>query len=134
MSDTNSNGTVSEGRNNAGRFTAGNRSGGRTKGSRNKLSEAFLQDLHRTWLRHGKKVLEKVAESAPETFLRVCATILPKALEVDNVLTVTTHSELAIEVRDFREAYERWGQVIGANMPMLEARVVEEDDTEPDEH
>jgi hypothetical protein len=133
MTESNGNGAVSEGRNSAGRFTKGNRSGGRTKGSRNKLSEAFLQDLHRTWIRHGKKVLDRVAESAPETFLRVCATILPKALEVDGAFTVTTHSELAIEVRDFREAYERWGQAIGANMPMIEARV-DEDDTEPDEH
>jgi hypothetical protein len=115
MTDTNGNGAVSEGRNSAGRFTKGNRSGGRTKGSRNKLSEAFLQDLHRTWIRHGKKVLDRVAESAPETFLRVCATILPKALEVDAAYTI--HNEFAVEIRDFRQAYE----LIGAQPPMIEA-------------
>jgi hypothetical protein len=53
-SGTNGNGTDS-GRGAGGRFLPGNRmkGAGRKKGSRSKLSEAFLQDLHKAWLRHG---------------------------------------------------------------------------------
>jgi hypothetical protein len=82
MTDTNGNGTVPAPveRSKGGQFLKGHgRVGGRKIGSRNKLSEAFLADLHSRWLKHGKKVLDRVAETAPETFLRVCATVLPKS-------------------------------------------------------
>jgi hypothetical protein len=137
MSEANGNGAAVAPveRNKTGQFVKGHgRVGGRKIGSRNKLSEAFLADLHKTWLRHGKKVLDRVAESAPETFLRVCATVLPKAMEIDGVLNVQHQSTVHVEARDFLEAYQRWGQHIGANMPrMIESQVVE-DETESDEH
>jgi len=121
-------------RNRTGQFVKGHRGyGGRKLGSRNKLSEAFLADLHRTWLKSGRKALERVAESAPETFLRVCATVLPKAMEIDGVLNVQHHSTLHVEARDFLEAYERWGQHIGAAMPRLIEGEVIEDEGDPDE-
>ena len=138
MTEANGNGvavTTPVERTKTGQFVKGHgRIGGRKIGSRNKLSEAFLADLHKTWLKHGKKILDRVAESAPETFLRVCATVLPKAMEIDGVLNVEHHSTLHIEAKDFAEAYQRWGQHIGANMPpMIEAEVIE-DETDPDEH
>ena len=133
MSEATTNGTPVE-RTTSGRFLKGHKGiGGRGKGSRNKLSEAFLTDLHKTWLKHGKKVLDKVAESHPETFLRVCATVLPKAMEIDGVLNVAHTSTLHIEARDFAEAYERCGQHIGAAMPQLIEGEIIEDDTEPEE-
>lgn len=132
MSEVNGNGAGSD-RNKFGRFTPGHRSlGGRKVGSRNRLSESFLADLHAEWKKSGKKVLARVAETAPETFLRCVATVLPKALEVDAALSVTTRSELAIEVADFRHAYEMWGRVVGADMPMIEAEPIEHE-TEIDE-
>jgi hypothetical protein len=109
------------------------RIGGRKIGSRNKLSESFLAVLHKTWLKHGKKVLERVAESAPETFLRVCATVLPKVMEVDGIMSVEQHNILHVEARDFADAYVKWGQAIGAKMPLIEAETIEYDETEPEE-
>src|SRR5262245_57155828 len=121
------------GRNKTGQFLPGHKAlGGRPRGARNKLSEAFLADLHRTWLKSGRKVLDRVAETAPETFLRVCATVLPKAMEIDGVLNVQHHSTLHVEARDFLEAYERWGKHIGANRPLIEGEVIE-DEGDPDE-
>ena len=136
MTDTNTNGTIpTPTRTKGGQFAKGHRGyGGRKLGSRNRLSESFLADLHKTWLKHGKKVLDRVAETAPETFLRVCATVLPKAMEIDGVLNVEHHSTLHVEARDFAEAYQRWGAVIGARPPLIEAQAeVIEDDGDPDE-
>ena len=133
---TNGNGADSGQRTTSGQFAKGHRGyGGRPKGSRNKLSESFLSDLHKAWLKHGKKVLDKVAESAPETFLRMVGQVLPRVMEFDGVMNVQHHSTLHIEARDFAEAYERWGKHIGANVPMIETDVVEviEDDGDPDE-
>jgi hypothetical protein len=125
----------STGRNTLGRFTPGHKSlGGRKVGSRNRLSESFLADLQAEWKRSGKKVLQRVAEEAPETFLRVVGAILPKALEVDAALSVTTRGELAVEIADFASAYEKWGKFIGANMPMMiEAEPIENDAIETDD-
>jgi hypothetical protein len=135
MATANGNGAES-GRNSLGRFTPGHKSiGGRKTGSRNRLSENFLADLHAEWKRSGKKVLQRVAETAPETFLRCVATVLPKALEVDGALNVTHRSELSVEISDFNEAYQRWGKFLGARMPtMIEAEPIENDQaTETDD-
>jgi hypothetical protein len=135
-SATNGNGTAPVGRSRGGQFVKGHRGyGGRKLGSRVKLSESFLGDLHKTWLKHGKKVLDRVAETAPETFLRVCATVLPKVMEVDSILSVQHHSTVHVEARDFMEAYQRWGQAIGARQPLIEAQAeVIEDEGDSDEH
>jgi hypothetical protein len=136
MTDTNGNGAIPApvGRSKGGQFAKGHRGyGGRKLGSRNKLSESFLADLHKTWLKHGKKVLDRVAESAPETFLRVCATVLPKVMEVDGIMSVEHHSTVHIEARDFMEAYQRWGQAVGARPPLIEAQAEVIDEGDPDE-
>jgi hypothetical protein len=134
MAEANGNGAVApQGKDKRGRFLPGHRStGGRKVGSRNRLSESFLADLHAEWKKSGKKVLARVAETAPETFLRCVATVLPKALEVDGALNVTHRTELAVEIADFASAYEKWGRYIGANMPMIEDRT-EYDETETDD-
>src|SRR5262249_15513644 len=135
MAEANGNAVESGLRNKAGQFQKGHRGiGGRKVGSRNKLSEKFLSDLHQTWLRRGRQVLDRVAQQNPETFLRVCATVLPKVMEVDGIMSVQHHNILHIEARDFAEAYERWGKHIGAAMPQLiEAEVIENDAIEIDE-
>lgn len=120
-------------RSKAGRFLPGHRGvGGRKRGSRGRLSEQFLKDLHSEWQRSGKKVLAQVAATEPATFLRCVATVLPKALEVDNQLTLTTRSELAIEIADFRQAWDQWGRVIGVDQKLIENIENEDSDDESD--
>jgi hypothetical protein len=136
MSEPNGNGTDS-GRNNLGRFMPGHKSiGGRKPGVRNKLSESFLADLHAEWKKSGKKVLARVAETEPATFLKCVSSVLPRVMEVDGILTTTHRTELAIEVQDFATAYQQWGKAIGANMPMIESQTIDEaiendDDEQP---
>jgi hypothetical protein len=120
------------GRSAGGKFAKGNRlSPGRARGSRSKLSESFLADLHKVWLKRGKKALDLVAEKHPETFLRVCATILPRAIEFDAAIAVTHRSELAVELHDFRQAWDNWGKVIGVDQKLIEH--IEADDGDPEE-
>jgi hypothetical protein len=121
------NGTDSS-RNALGHFAKGNKLGGRKLGSRNKLSEAFLQDLHRAWLKHGRKVLDRCATSAPEAFLRACVSTLPRAVEIEARAVLTNRTEMAVEITDFRQAWDNWGRVIGVDQKMIEH--IEDDDAE----
>lgn len=55
--------------------------------------------------------------------------VLPRVLDLDATVRVGIHSELAIEVRDFAEAYKRWGEFIGVkNPPLIEAEATESED------
>jgi hypothetical protein len=114
------------GRSKTGQFLPGHKSiGGRKRGSRNLLSERFLGDLHQQWIKSGKAVLEAVAKDEPAVFLKVVAGVMPRLIDID--ASVSVHSELSIEARDFADAYKRWGAFIGAKgLPLIEAEVVED--------
>jgi hypothetical protein len=58
---------------------------GRPKGSRNKLCEAFLQALADDFDANGKEVIEKVRTERPHDYLKVCASVMPKRLENEDV-------------------------------------------------
>jgi hypothetical protein len=76
-------------------------------------------------------VLETVAREEPTIFLKVCSAVLPRLIDID--ASVSVHSELSIEARDFAEAYRRWGQFIGAKgVPLIEAEAVEAEDESTD--
>lgn len=61
-------------------FQPGN--SGRPKGSRNKLGEAFLEALHADFQKHGKQAIADARKESPLGYVRVCASILPKQLNV----------------------------------------------------
>jgi hypothetical protein len=67
---------------------------GRPKGSRNKLSEAFLQALADDFDANGKAVIEKVRNERPHDYLKVCASVMPKRLENEDVTPVKTAREM----------------------------------------
>src|SRR5262245_6027745 len=117
---TRSRNTVSEGKDpKTGRFLPGNSGyGGRPKGSRNKLGEAFLQALQEDFEQHGAAAIQECREKKPEKYVAICASLLPK--EVDMALAVDIES--GVELTDFvtdyrliREALDR----IGAKQPLL---------------
>lgn len=64
---------------------------GRGKNTPNKFSKAFLHDVSKKWAQHGADVLEEVRRSDPSTFLRVCASLIPKEL------LVITHSTTPVQ-------------------------------------
>ena len=55
---------------------------GRPRGARSKLGEGFLEDLRLDWEENGAEVIEQVRQDNPVAYLRVVASILPKALEI----------------------------------------------------
>jgi hypothetical protein len=76
---------------------------GRPKGARSRFSESFIQDLHAIWEREGIQALEKCAREEAGTFIRVCASLMPK----DITLAVNVDAgEFALK---FRHAIEALG-------------------------
>ena len=55
---------------------------GRPKGSRNKFGEDFCRAIAADFEEHGATVLETVRSEDPAAYLRVCASIVPKELNV----------------------------------------------------
>jgi hypothetical protein len=53
---------------------------GRKRGTPNKFSRAFLADVAEKWHAHGANVLEEVRRDDPATFLRVCASLVPREI------------------------------------------------------
>ena len=65
---------------------------GRPKGSRHKLQTSFWNDLHRVWKDSGADALRRVARDDPSTFVRVCASLMPKeeaAKQVEHAIEIT---------------------------------------------
>lgn len=69
----------------ATQFKEGNNLGGRPKGSRNKLGEAFISDLYADWSKHGAATLARVREEDPSTYVKVCSSIVPKDINLNNL-------------------------------------------------
>jgi len=59
---------------------------GRKPGARNRFSEAFLTDFLADWTANGKKVISRVRNDDPSTYLRVAATLLPAKVDVKSSL------------------------------------------------
>lgn len=55
---------------------------GRPKGCRNQLGEAFLEALHADFKENGAQAIEDARKESPLGYMRVCASILPKQLNV----------------------------------------------------
>jgi hypothetical protein len=88
-----------------GRFLAGNIGGGRKPGARGKLSQAFLEDVHASWEKHGAEVLDRVAREEPSAYLRALVMLMPKDLRIDATIGVNA----ATTLEAFRAAVQALG-------------------------
>ena len=66
----------------ATRFQPGQDSRGKQKGARDRLSTKFLTALADDFEQNGVKALREVRTKDPATYMRVCASIVPKELEI----------------------------------------------------
>jgi hypothetical protein len=112
-----------DGRDERGRFISGNNGGGRKLGSRNKLTTEFIDDLYAKWRKHGKDVLDRLIKDDPAAFMRTVAQILPKELDA----TLNVNVGLFAEARNFAEAYRIARDYIGADTPLIEAKIESDD-------
>lgn len=76
--------------------------GGRPKGSRNKLQGDFMRALADDFETNGKEAIVRVREADPSTYLRVCASLMPKEVEVSRPLDDFTDDELRAAVECLR--------------------------------
>jgi hypothetical protein len=80
---------------------------GRPKGARSKFSEAFIQDLHAVWEERGIGALEKCASEEPGTFLRVCASLMPKDINLS----------VSVDAQAFAERFRAAFALLGNEPP-----------------
>ena len=57
---------------------------GRPKGARSKFAQDFVIAFADDFALHGARVIKKVREDDPSTYLRTACTILPKVIEMDD--------------------------------------------------
>lgn len=81
--------------------TSGNPSG-RKPGSRNKLTEAFISALALDFDAHGPVIIAKVRKQNPVAYLRLCASLVPKQIELapENPFSDLTDAELDVFIED----------------------------------
>ena len=64
-------------------FEKGNTHGkGRPKGSRNKFSQEFIDALAANFSEHGQGVIEVLRTEDPATYVRICASLVPKDFQI----------------------------------------------------
>ena len=81
---------------------------GCTKSSRNKLGEAFLEALHDDFTTHGADAIKAAREENPLGYVKVCASILPRDLNVNiNPLEELTDEQLIERIRQLEDAVTR---------------------------
>jgi hypothetical protein len=83
-------------------FEKGNK--GRPLGSRNKYGHAFWVDLEKTWRLGGAAALQKVMKDDPSTFVRVCASLIPKEVEITHRQAASlTDEEIIARIAELRD-------------------------------
>jgi hypothetical protein len=92
-------------RNARGQFLTGHKqvSPGRPIGSRNKLGEAFVGDLLECWEKHGVTALERCATEEPARFVQICASLLPKDIDIKHDVTIARAMDAVTAYRVLRD-------------------------------
>jgi hypothetical protein len=78
---------------------------GRKQGARDRLQKQFLYDLCEAWERDGKSALKICAIEEPTRFVHICASLMPKAVEVDiaGPLSEMSDEELQAALQSIRQ-------------------------------
>src|SRR5262245_31884747 len=87
---------------------------------RNKLGTAFLEALQQDFEQHGVEAIAECREKKPDKYVAICASLLPKEVDMALAVDIESRVELQSYVADYRlikEALER----IGAEPIMLQA-------------
>jgi hypothetical protein len=61
---------------------------GRPKGAKSRFSEDFIGDVHAAWLEHGPEALKLCAVTEPGRFFQICASLMPKDLNISTANSV----------------------------------------------
>jgi len=82
-----------------GRFALGfsGNPGGSPEATRRAFNKRFLLDLAEDWQQHGREVFKRVRRESPASYLKVCAMLVPRELQIERSGGVKGMSDEAIE-------------------------------------
>src|SRR5262245_14016592 len=109
-----------------GRFAKGfsGNPGGSPEATRRAFNKRFLLDLAEDWQQHGREVFKRVRRESPAAYLKVCAMLVPREMQVEHsggVKAMTTEQiERGIELIKGMLAE----QEAGANAKVIEGEAV----------
>ena len=58
--------------------------GGSPEATRRAFNKRFLLDLAEDWQQHGREVFKRVRRESPAAYLKVCAMLVPRELQVEH--------------------------------------------------
>lgn len=115
------------------RAATGKQITGRPKGSRHSLSETFLKALVEDFTAelkegetNGMSAIKKCREGDPVNYVRICASLLPKQIDVNPVKELTDE-QLVERLTDLRAAYRA---AVAGGASEAGGRIVEADEDE----
>jgi hypothetical protein len=82
-----------------GRFASGHSGnpGGSPEATRRAFNKRFLLDLAEDWQRHGREVFKRVRRESPAAYLKVCAMLVPKEMQIEHKGGIKTMSDEELE-------------------------------------
>src|SRR5262249_25865266 len=83
----------------------GRRTGRSPEATRRAFNKRFLDDLARDWEEHGPEVFKRVRPESPAAYLKVCAMLVPREMQIEHSGGVKAMSDEALE--NAIEALER---------------------------
>jgi hypothetical protein len=94
---------------------------GSPEATRRAFNKRFLVDLAEDWQQHGREVFKRVRRESPASYLKVCAMLVPKELQVEHSggVKAMTDEQLERSIELLKEMIAK--RDAGANAKVIEA-------------
>ena len=105
-----------------GRFAPGvsGNPGGSPEATRRAFNKRFLLDLAEDWQQHGREVFKRVRRESPAAYLKVCAMLVPKEMQIEHKGGIKAMTDEQIEA-----AIEMIQGMLAAREAGADAKVIE---------
>ena len=82
-----------------GRFAKGfsGNPGGSPEATRRAFNKRFLLDLAEDWQQHGREVFKRVRRESPASYLKVCAMLVPREMQIEHTNRIKQMTDEEIE-------------------------------------
>src|SRR5215813_3481743 len=82
-----------------GRFASGysGNPGGSPEATRRAFNKRFLLDLAEDWQQHGREVFKRVRRESPAAYLKVCAMLVPREMQIEHTGGVKAMTDEQLE-------------------------------------
>jgi len=96
------------------------RAGGSPEATRRAFNKRFLLDLAEDWQQHGREVFKRVRRESPAAYLKVCAMLVPKEMQIEHKGGIKAMTDEQIEA-----AIEMIQGMLAAREAGADAKVIE---------